>query len=101
MLRQPMIEMTISDQPLPTPRERQTAWLQFCFAVLADLPMENVSVVYADDQEAITVHIACTCADRHIMTLTHWCDSDDNFYTFVRSDLAVVHLPFEPHAGEN
>jgi len=100
MQRQSVIEMILVDRPLPTQRERQSSWLQFNFALLADLPMENVSVVYADDQEAVSVHIVCTNPCRCTMTFTHWCDSDDNDYTFVGPNDVIVHLPFEPHAGE-
>lgn len=97
-----MVEMILDSRPMPSPRERQTSWLQFCFAMLGDLPMENISVVYADDAEAITVHLVCTCAERHLMTLTHWCGSDDEFYTFSTNNEAnlVVRVPFEPHMGE-
>lgn len=91
---------TIVDQPLPTARERQTSWLQFVFAVAANIPMENVSVVYADAEEAITVHLTCTCAERHLVTMTHWCTSEDEYYKFVRSDNTVFLVPLEPHAGE-
>lgn len=100
MFRQPVIEMVLSDQPLPTARERQVSWLQFCFAVAFAVPLENVSIVHADAEEAVSVHVVCTCADRHMLTFTHWCDSDDSFYTFVGPNDSVVHLPFEPHAGE-
>lgn len=100
MQRQPVIDMILSDQPMPTPRERQTSWLVFNFALMADVPIENVSVVYADDAEAITVHLACTCADRHVMTFTMWIGSDDDQYIFEGPNDLVVRLPFEPHMGE-
>lgn len=90
----------LSDQPLPSARDRQIAWLQFCFAVLADVPMENVSVVHADDQEAVTVHVACTCAERHIATFTHWCTSEDEFYSFESRNGFLIRVPLEPHLGE-
>lgn len=100
MQRQPVIDMILVEGPLPTPRERQTSWLQFCFAMLADIPMENVSVVYADAEEAISVHLTCTCAERHLKTLTHWCTSEDEYYTFLSNDGMLVRMPLEPHAGE-
>lgn len=90
----------LSDQPLPSARDRQIAWLQFCFAVLADVPMENVSVVHNDDQETVTVHLVCTNACRCVMTFTHWCTSDDYQYSFESPNGRWIFLPLEPHLGE-
>lgn len=100
MSRQPMIEMILDPRPLPTPRERQISWLTVNFAILADVPAENVSIVYADDAEAITVHIVCTCAERHMLTFTHWCTSEDDQYDFVRADGMHIYLSLEPFAGD-
>lgn len=90
----------LSDLPLPTPRERQIAWLQFCFAFLADVPTENVSVVHADSEEAITVHVVCPNACRCVATFTHWCTSDDYQYSFERSNGTWIFLPLEPVPGD-
>lgn len=99
MNNQPVIYMILSDQPMPTARERQISWLSTCFAMIANLPIDNVSIVYADENEAITVHLVCTCAERHMMTLTHWCTSEDEHYTFIRDDLLTMILPLEPTYG--
>lgn len=100
MLFDPKPTFVIVEGPLPTPRERQTSWLQFCFAVLANVDMANVTVTYADDAEAITVSVVCSNPCRCRMTLTHWCTSEDEYYTFVRADNSTVLIPLEPHAGE-
>jgi hypothetical protein len=98
MLNQPKIEMVLYDGPMPTPRERQSSWLQYNFALLADIPLDHVSVVYADDYETITVHLACNNDCRCIMTLTMWIGSDDDHYTFTSTNGQVIELPAEPHA---
>ena len=101
MLRQPKIEMILDcDATLPTPRERQISWLQFCFALLADIDMDHVSVVHNDDQETITVHLVCPNPCRCIRTLMMQIGSDDDCYLFVANDGTTVRLPLEPHAGE-
>lgn len=96
----PRPTFVIVDMPLPSPRERQSCWLQFCAAVLADVPMENVTVTYADDQEAITLSIVCTCPSRHRVTMTHWCTSEDEYYEFRLPDNSSILFPLEPHLGE-
>lgn len=95
-----MTTFEIVEGPLPTSRERQISWLQFCFAVLADIPMANVTVVHADDQEAITVTCVCPNPCRCMRTFTHWCTSEDEHYTFQSSNGYSILMPLEPHAGE-
>lgn len=95
-----MTMFEIIEGPMPSPRERQTSWLQFCFAILANVPMENVTVTYADDQEAITCSVCCSNACRCRKTFTHWCSSEDEYYSFQSSDGYAILVPLEPHAGE-
>ena len=95
-----MVEMILDYRPMPTARERQIDWLVVNFALLFNLPAENISVVHNDDMESVTVHLACTNACRCVMTFTLWCDSDDNVYSFFGPSNLVLFLALEPSMGE-
>lgn len=96
MSRQPLIDVILAETPAPTVRDNTTVWLKSCFAQIADIPMDNVSVVYNDDQETTTVHLVCPNACRCVKTFMHTSGSDDDCYLFLSADGFLVILPFEP-----
>ena len=99
MMQRPIV-MELYDGPMPTPRERQDSWLRYCFALIANLPIDHVSVVHNDERETITVHLVCPNACRCVMTLMMQIGSDDDCYDFVSNSGLRVKLPLEPHCGE-